>query len=416
MNIFALCVLGLSSLALFAADGSTAYANGPEKDYLLRVFQYNPHVLQKAKIALKQGKNDAILQASLQGLIEKADGLLTAVPGSVVEKTQLPPGGDIHDYLSLAPYWWPDPTKPDGLPYIQKDGQTNPEVNSIPDKGYFGKMTTAVSTLGFAYYFTNDEKYAAKATEFLRVWFLNADTYMNPNLEHAQMIKGRDTGRGIGIIDVRGFTDVIDGISCIEKSYAFTNTDQQGLKSWFTKYLDWLLHSKNGTDEAATANNHGTWYDLQAASIALYLNDTGTAHSLIEGVKTKRMDPQIMGDGSQPQELSRTLSWHYSVFNLQPLVLLAYMGEHVHVNLWDYQTPAGGSILKALDFVRPAAFDPKIWPYKQISPLKPGELIDTLHQAAIHYQNATYWQEVQTLMGAGAGTSINNLLYGDHIN
>ncbi|KAG8997613.1 hypothetical protein FRB94_007574, partial [Tulasnella sp. JGI-2019a] len=29
-------------------------------------------------------------------------------PWSVVNKTLLPPSGNIHDYYSLSPYWWPD--------------------------------------------------------------------------------------------------------------------------------------------------------------------------------------------------------------------------------------------------------------------------------------------------------------------
>lgn len=400
------CALGLYGMSSSSVNASTTPAT---RDSPPRVFQYDPLTLQKVKLAIP---HNASLQSSLQTLVQKADALLTTTPGSVVEKTILLPGGDIHDYLSLAPYWWPDPTKPDGLPYIQKDGQTNPEVNSIPDKNNFNKMASAVSTLGFAYYFTNDEKYAAKATEFLRVWFLNKDTYMNPNLNHAQVIKGIDTGRGIGIIDVRGFADVIDGIGCIERSHAWTEQDQKGLQSWFSQYLDWLLHSPNGKDEAATVNNHASWYDLQAASIAFFVQDTALARSIIEAVKTKRIQVQIQPDGSQPLELSRTLSWHYSVFNLQPLYTLAMMGNHVGVDLWDYQTTSGASLRKALEYVLPAAFNPPVWPYQQISALKPGELVDVLYQAAIHYHSTTYLQDAQQILGLDAATHIDNLLYG----
>jgi hypothetical protein len=35
--------------------------------------------------------------------------------------------------MSLAPYWWPDPKSPNGLPYIRRDGERNPEIKQITD-------------------------------------------------------------------------------------------------------------------------------------------------------------------------------------------------------------------------------------------------------------------------------------------
>ena len=51
---------------------------------------------------------------------------MTKKATSVVEKTLTPATGNKHDYLSLSPYYWPDPTKPNGLPYIIHDGIVNP--------------------------------------------------------------------------------------------------------------------------------------------------------------------------------------------------------------------------------------------------------------------------------------------------
>jgi len=59
---------------------------------------------------------------ALKNLRVAADAALQNEPYSVTHKTIEPPSGDKHDYLSFSRYWWPDPKKPDGLPYIRKDG------------------------------------------------------------------------------------------------------------------------------------------------------------------------------------------------------------------------------------------------------------------------------------------------------
>src|SRR5260370_7836542 len=72
--------------------------------------------------------------AVLAELERRAAALLDLEPPTVVRKHTLPPSGDIHDYLSIAPYWWPNPDTADGLPWVQRDGHTNPRSRDIPDK------------------------------------------------------------------------------------------------------------------------------------------------------------------------------------------------------------------------------------------------------------------------------------------
>src|SRR5687768_12155439 len=72
--------------------------------------------LQEARARVRAG--DESLQAALAALLADADRALAAPLISVTQKsTLLPPSNDKHDYFSLSPYWWPDPAKPDGLPY-----------------------------------------------------------------------------------------------------------------------------------------------------------------------------------------------------------------------------------------------------------------------------------------------------------
>jgi hypothetical protein len=271
-------------------------------------------------------------------------------------------------------------------------------------------MIASVKTLVLAYYFSDKDIYAEKAAGFLRTWFLNQDTYMKPNLKHAQMIRGINTGRPIGIIETRGFADVVDAIGLIQYSPSWSMQDQQGMQVWFRQYLEWLM-SPAARDEAEAANNHGSWYDVQATSIALFVGREDWAKCTLEASKTRRMQGQILADGSQPLELQRTRSWHYSVFNLQALFSLASIGERLGINLWDYKNVQGAGLQKALDYVLPAAINEKVWPHQLIDTIRSTDLLPLLYQAAAHYHDPAYIQAARVIAEKDTTTRIDDLLY-----
>ncbi len=313
-----------------------------------RVFSMDPGALAYSKARVMAG--DPAFMPALERLKSDADKALADEPGVITDKNQTPPSGDKHDYFSLSRYSWPDPAKPDGLPYVTRDGQVNPEIYSIPDEARFGRMVDDVETLSLAYYFSGDQRYSNRSAALIRAWFIDNSTRMNPEMEYAGVVKGSRAISGSGILQGRGLVRVVDSAGLIAGSGAWKDEDQKGLQAWFVEYLGWLTDSAYGKDEAAAKNNHGTWYDAQAASIALFLGDDAAAREVLEGTKA-RISSQIMPDGSQPFELARTEPWDYSVFNLQAFFADAELGRSAGVDLWGYQSPDGRSIRKALDYV-----------------------------------------------------------------
>jgi hypothetical protein len=376
-----LCVSVVICIALLAATAAQG-ATPP------RVFLVEARGLSETRQKILSG--DKTLDAPLRKLEEDARKALGAGPFSVTSKTVAPPSGDKHDYMSQAPYFWPDPKQPNGLPYIRRDGERNPEINGITDHREMDRMVEAVGALALAYYLKGDEAYAAKAAQLLRAWFIEPATRMNPHLEYAQFIPGVNTGRGIGLIETRGLTRVVDAVGLLEGSKAWTKQDQRGVEDWYEKFLRWMLESRNGRDEAKAVNNHGTFYDVQVASFALFLNKRELAKRIVEEARGKRVAAQIEPDGKQPLELARTRAWGYSVGNLDGLLTLAELGERVGVDLWHYQTHDGRGLRRALEYLYPFALGDAKWPHQQLGEWPPEMLYPLMRRAATRYTDAPF--------------------------
>lgn len=325
-------------------------------------------------------------------LIEEANHQVDGQHLSVMMKEKTAVSGDKHDYLSLSRYFWPDPTKPDGLPYIDRDGVSNPELEKL-DRPKLAQMASRVTTLSLAWYFSGEERYAQQAAEQLRVWFLNKDTRMNPNLNYAQIVPGRYEGKGrcYGVIDSYSFVEMLDAVQLLEKSEAFTPKDAKALRAWFSKFLDWILTSEQGKEEGRQLNNHATAHDVQVIAYARYVGNKRVMDEYFGQFYEKRMLAQIEPDGRQPHELRRTLAFGYSQYNLTHIIDVFQIARHAGY------LPKGMPLMeKAADFLA-QYIGKKVeeWPYQQISEwdYKQNEFAKDLYRLyLLHPQRTDYLQ------------------------
>ena len=319
---------GLLGIALFCSGlSASSYAAEP---YTL---DGKDLTFSRQQIAAK----DPLFVQAQAALQKKADLALKHPLFSVMDKTLVAASGDKHDYYSFPPYWWPNPDTKDGLPYIRKDGQTNPDANSdATDKNRLVKMSNDVSTLALAWYFTQDNRYAQKAAAQLKSWFIDPQTRMNPNLQYAQAIPGINTGRGIGIIDSRALVEVVDAIALLQSSEALNENDVSALKQWFGEYYQWMTTSQNGFEEDNWHNNHGSYFDMQATTFALFSGKTDEAKQRLYITQLRRIAGQFDIEGRQMGELERTRPWHYSNFNLEAYNRLGRLGESARVDIWNF--------------------------------------------------------------------------------
>ena len=319
--------------------------------------------LAYAKAHLK----DAAYSQAFRNLVSLADDDLLLKPPTVMTKEYIPASGSKHDYVSLARYAWPDETQPNGLPYVMRDGVSNPELKKF-DRNKLSAMANAVYRLSLAYYFSGEEKYAQKATELIRVWFIDKKTKVNPNLRFAQHVPGKADGRCYGVIDAYSYVEMLDGVQLLEKSKSFTQKDSKLLKAWFSQLLKWLLTHPQAIEESYQKNNHATAYDVQVAAYALYTGNKKVFSDIVDNFPKRCIATQIMPDGKQPYELRRTLAFGYSQFNLKHIIDLMLMIKHQGVDFRQYCVSGEHSFFKAMDFLAPyMGKSVSDWPYQQIS-------------------------------------------------
>jgi Alginate lyase len=295
-------------------------------------------------------------------VLKAANNYLKESPITITASRSQRSAGGLHDFFSEGDYWWPDPQNPDG-PYIQRDGMTNPN-NFVDHRRYLMRLSVQVPALVAAWKLTKDVRYSKHAAKHLRAWFIDQKTRMNPNLQFAQAIHGRFTGRGIGIIDTIHLVEVAQAVEVLKASSALSMNDLGGVVQWFSEYLKWMTTSKNGVEEREAKNNHGTCWVMQVAAFARLVGNQELLDYCRNRFKTVLVPNQIAIDGSFPEELRRTKPYGYSLFNLDAMSTICRLLSTPNDNLWTYSTADGRGVARAVAYMYPYIKDKKGWPLK----------------------------------------------------
>jgi Alginate lyase len=319
--------------------------------------------IQAQKINAVFNVQKEVIKTLQQQILKDAAWALTQMPVTVTASTAIRSKGGKHDFYSEGDYWWPDPPNPDS-PYIQKDGMTNPD-NFTAHRQAMIRFSKIVGVLAAAYKITGNEKYACHAIKHCKAWFTDSSTCMNPSLLYAQAIKGRATGRGIGIIDAIQLIEVTQGLVVMQHATCIDNKTRQGFQKWFSQYLQWVTTHQYGKDEMAAVNNHGTCWVMQVAVFAKFTGNDSLINFCKERFKNKLLPQQLADDGSFPLELKRTKPYGYSIFNLDAMTTICQALSTPQDDLWTYKTTAGKSIENAVIFLYPFIKDKNSWPYKK---------------------------------------------------
>jgi hypothetical protein len=334
---------------------------------LSRAAAGRPLILLSEEEAVRIAKSAA--PAQLERIRAAARRAMSRGPWSVTfHRPKGPPAGP-HDFFSEGPYWWPDPKNPDG-PYIRRDGVVNPG-RFIENDRDLEQMSEAVMWLGLAAWLLNDRAAIERAREILRVWFLDEKTYMNPNLEFGQAIRGINWGRGIGIIDSRPFQWCVAGIRLLERANGGGLPENAGLRNWFARYVEWLTASRKGIEERNNGNNHATWWTAQVASYSVFCGNEAAEMDAYRHYREVLVPTQLKPDGSAPREEARTKSLGYSVMNLEAFSMICHIAQRRGHDLWSFSTPQGAGLARSVEYLAPFILEPARWTKPQITPFNP---------------------------------------------
>ncbi|KJF43569.1 alginate lyase family protein [Draconibacterium sediminis] len=295
--------------------------------------------------------------------VSQADSFLFEKPVTVTASHCDRSAGGLHDFYSEGDYWWPDPENPDG-PYIQKDGQSNPG-NFSEHRHAMVRMSEMVATLTSAWLLTGEKKYADKAMEHLNAWFIDTTTMMNPNMLYAQAIKGRYTGRSIGLIDAYHFVEIAQSAKVLSAKGGITAEQSKKIKKWFSRFLEWMTTHEYGIKELNAENNHGTCWVATASAMAVLVDDRKVIDMCVDRFKNILLPNQMESDGSFPRELKRTKPYGYSLFNIDAFCNVAQILSTPESNLWTYEMPDGRSLKQGMEFIYPFVADKSKWTYPQ---------------------------------------------------
>ena len=308
-----------------------------------------------------KGLTSSMDKTETAAIIATANLYLTIAPQTVTATSCGRSAGGINDFYSEGDYWWPDPKNTEG-PYFQRDGQSNPG-NFVAHREAVFRLSDIVGTLTSAYLLTGNDKYIHAAEKHFKAWFITPGSRMNPDMRFAQAIKGRFTGRSIGLIDAIHFIEVARSAKILHESKAINNDLYDGVKLWFDQFLNWMFTHPYGIEEMNAKNNHGTCWVMMAAAFADLTADSAKLEFCRNRFKEVLLPGQMAADGSFPLEIKRTKPYGYSLFNLDAMSTICKILSTKADDLWRFTTPDGRNMSKAVEFMVPFVTDKTKWPF-----------------------------------------------------
>mgnify|MGYP006276736421 CR=1 FL=1 len=337
----------------------------------------------RRRFGCKSSGEDVLFGRLTKEILEHAERALRRAPESVVDKPAPGPSGNTHDYYHPAPYWWPDPARPDGIPFVRRDGHRVPGTalyehgSERYDRSRLQRLFDDSTALVLSWRITGEPKYADQAVAYLRHWFIDQATKMTPHLRYAQVRRGHDNDEGHprGIIEMKDLYYYLDCVHLLAEDGKLSEVDCRSFKSWLSDYYSWLTKSSQGTGELVADNNHGPYYDLQVAAVALFLEDyEGLYGALIRA--RDRIGAHYSPNGVPIMEVQRTQTAHYSVFALQGWLAISDLAQRNGDNLTAYCASNGASLQRAVEWLEAHVGRP--WPYRQDGPFDADRIVVSL--------------------------------------
>ncbi|MEM9643927.1 MAG: alginate lyase family protein, partial [Planctomycetota bacterium] len=344
------------------------------------------------------GEDWSLLEIERDRILSKAAAHAGEPPRTVTDDVCPRSQGGPHDFFSEGDYWWPNPEDPNGK-YIRRDGESNPD-NFVAHRHSLVRLSDLIGTFASAFVLSGDEKYVREARKHLDAWFINESTRMNPSLLHGQAIKGRYSGRSIGVIDTIHLVEVARGMKILEQSAAFPAAEREAIHDWFRSYLQWLNTHEYGLKEKHHPNNHGVCWSMQAAAFADLVGDEEVLAWVRNQFKTVYIASMMDRRGGFPAELQRTKPFGYSLFVIDAMATVAEIASTDSDDLWSFELPDGRGMELGVKFIYPSIRNKHDWPlppdiqYWDEWPVRHTSLL----WAGLHYDQPDYlatWQSLQ---------------------
>ena len=302
------------------------------------------------------------------------------LPPATVTSVAAPVKGlDRHTYYSEDTEWWPQDGSPDA-PYEHRQGYSNPHAFNA-HRDAFVRLNGVVAACVAAWRLTAETRYAEHAMLHLRAWFLDADTRMEPNLEHAACIPPSSVGTPRGVEDTVAMAELVRATSflCAYNGVA-TEEEAAGLRAWFGSFATWLNESKKGFIARESKDRLAIGWTLQATECARFARMGALQLECSHRFRDKLLR-QMTFDGDFPAELHHADAYASSIFTLDCLSLTCEALSTPMDRLWDYNLPDGRGMRSAVAFLYPALDRRAAWKYPADAehfsdwPLRPTSLL-----------------------------------------